>query len=52
MLRRLLLPTLVLLAAFAAAYGVTAGAEISHGLLFVGLCAAFCAGDRSLWSGA
>ncbi|HVY63503.1 MAG TPA: hypothetical protein VHH11_01630 [Gammaproteobacteria bacterium] len=50
MLKSLLLPTLVLLAAFAAAYGVAAGTEISHGLLFVGLCAAFFAGDRSLWS--
>lgn len=50
MLKSLLLPTLVLLAAFAGAYGVAAGAAGSHGLLFVGLCAAFCAGDRSLWS--
>jgi hypothetical protein len=49
-LKFVLLPTLVVLAILAAAYGLAAGAENSHGLLFVGLCAAFCAGDHSLWS--
>jgi len=49
-LKSLLLPTLVVLAILAAAYGLAAGAENSHGLLFVGICAAFFTGDRSLWS--
>jgi hypothetical protein len=49
-LKSLLLPTLVVLAVLCAAYGLAAGAESSHGLLFVGICAAFFAGDRSLWS--
>ncbi len=50
MLKSLLLPTLVLLAILAAVYGVAAGAGNSHGLLFVGICAAFFAGDRTLWA--
>jgi hypothetical protein len=48
--KSLLLPTLVVLAIFAAACGLITGAGSAHGLLFVGLCVAFAAGDRSLWS--
>ncbi len=50
MLKAVLLRTLVLLAIIAAVYGYVTGAENSHGLLYVGICAAFVAGDRSLWS--
>jgi len=49
-LKSILLPALVVLAILSAAYGLAAGAENSHGLLFVGICAAFLASDRSLWS--
>jgi hypothetical protein len=48
--KSLLLPTLVVLGALAATHALAAGAASSHGWLFVGLCAAFFAGDRSLWS--
>ena len=50
MLKLLLLPTLIVVAVLSAFFGLAAGGSESHGLLFAGVCAAFLASDRSLWS--